>query len=153
MIRNEQEYKAAVEKLKNEEKRLRDYQKELREEGLTAPQIKRLMDPLRSFAMQLEEEVAYYDKLKQGIFSPLDNFSGMGKLLVALRISKGVSQKDLADALGVDKSSVSRDEKNEYHGITVERVARILEALGVHLKTEVEFSPKSASSESEEVLV
>jgi len=33
---------------------------------------------------------------------------------------------------------VSRDERNEYHGITVERVSRILDALAVQLTSRFE---------------
>ena len=138
MIRNDQEYKVAVEKLKAEEKVLKEHQPKLAAEGLTASQVKRAMDPLRSFSMQLREEVEHYEQLNRGIFPEISNFSGIGQLLVALRIAKNISQKDLADALGVNKSAVSRDEKNEYHGITLERANRVLEALGVRLTTRVE---------------
>ena len=140
MIRNDQEYKVAVEKLAEEEETLKAHQKQLGKEGLTPTQVKRAMAPLRSFALQLQEEVEYYEKLKQGVFPELSNFSGLGQLLVALRIAKNISQTELADELGVNKSAVSRDEKNEYHGITVERASRILEALGANLVTHVEDS-------------
>jgi len=33
---------------------------------------------------------------------------------------------------------VSRDERNEYHGVTVDRASRILDALGVSLKSAFE---------------
>ncbi len=36
------------------------------------------------------------------------------------------------------ESQVSRDERNEYHGIAVERVSKILDALGVSLKSQFE---------------
>jgi transcriptional regulator with XRE-family HTH domain len=41
----------------------------------------------------------------------------------------------MADQLGVHVSQVSRDERNEYHGITVERASRVLDALGVQLRS------------------
>jgi hypothetical protein len=44
----------------------------------------------------------------------------------------------LTDRLGVHQSQVSRDERNEYHGITVDRASRILEVLGVDVTTRVE---------------
>jgi len=138
MIRNDQEYKVAVEKLSEEEQTLKAHKKQLAKEGLTPAQVKRAMAPLQSFALQLKEEVEYYEKLKQGVFPELSNFSGLGQLLVALRIAKNISQTELAEALGVNKSAVSRDEKNEYHGVTVERANRVLEALGANLVTHVE---------------
>jgi hypothetical protein len=38
-------------------------------------------------------------------------------------------------AVGVHESQVSRDERNEYHGVTVERASRILDAMGVRLRS------------------
>jgi len=35
-------------------------------------------------------------------------------------------------------AQVSRDERNEYHGASIEKVQKVLEALGVTLKSEVE---------------
>jgi hypothetical protein len=38
----------------------------------------------------------------------------------------------------VDPSVVCRDERNEYHGVTLERAAKILNAMRVELRTSVE---------------
>ncbi len=46
--------------------------------------------------------------------------------LIALHIALGLTQRELAARLG--ESLVSRDERNDYHGITVERSPRILDA-------------------------
>jgi len=48
-----------------------------------------------------------------------------------------MSQRELASLLGVHDSQVSRDERNEYHGITVERATMILEAMGVTLTSTI----------------
>ncbi len=39
------------------------------------------------------------------------------------------------------ESQVSRDERNEYLGITIERAVKILDALNVRLHTTVEIVP------------
>jgi transcriptional regulator with XRE-family HTH domain len=49
---------------------------------------------------------------------------------------------ELATLLGVHESQVSRDERNEYGSITVERASRILEALGVELVSGMKPGPK-----------
>jgi hypothetical protein len=48
--------------------------------------------------------IATYDRQKRGEFG-------------------GPSQRDLADQLGVHESQLSRDERNEYRNITLERAA------------------------------
>ena len=65
----------------------------------------------------------------------------MGTLLIALRTANGLSQKDLAQKLDVSEAQVSRDERNEYHGITVERAKRVLDAMGETLTTRVVERP------------
>ena len=93
MIRNEKEYQEAVERLKDERERLREQETQLKKLDLAKEEIKRVLDPVRSFHEQLKEEV--------------------------------------------DSYQVSRDERNEYHGITLERAGRLLEALGADTQTTV----------------
>ena len=133
MIRNETEYHEAVRRLGDEAKRLADHEARLKRMNLGADEVKRALDPLRSFHMQLAEEVESYERLKRGDMGELTNLHGLGRMLVALRIALGFTQRELAERLGVHESQVSRDERNEYHGITVDRVSRILDVLGVQL--------------------
>ena len=85
----------------------------------------------------------------------VDDAEGLGRLLIALRIFQGLSQRELADKLTVHESQVSRDERNEYHGVTVERANRILEALGAELRTAIVTTPhrKANSPKIESVLI
>ena len=138
MIRNETEYREAVARLAEERKRFCDHHDRLKQTGLKDEEIKRVIDPMESFHLQLQEEVDSYDRLKRGEFDELENLRGQGHLLIALRISQGVPQRELAQRLGVHESQVSRDERNEYFGITLERAIRILDALNVRLRTTVE---------------
>lgn len=110
----------------------------MRKSGLSKAQIQLAIDPLASFALQLKEEVEEYEKIKRGEFGALENLEGLGRMLVAVRISKGIKQKDLAEKLGVKEAQVSRDERNEYYGASVEKIQKVLNALGVTLKSEVD---------------
>src|SRR5271154_2378231 len=116
MIRNDNEYEEAVNRIKEEKKRMAAERERLAKEGLAPAEIKRALDPMRSFHMQLEEEVEGYEKSKRGEFEELLNFQRMGRMLIALRIHRGFSQRELAEKLGVHESQVSRDEGNEYNG-------------------------------------
>ncbi len=137
MIRTEKEYKEAVERLQGESQRLQDYEKQLKNQGNTPEEIKLSLDPFRSFHEQLKEEVAEYEQIKRGEFPTIDNFLGLGHVLICLRIARGISQRELAKKLGTNESQVSRDERNEYRNISTERVEKILEALGYCLRTTV----------------
>src|SRR6202167_3965903 len=135
MIRNETEYQEASARLTDERNRLADHRARLKETGLSDEEIKRVVDPIESFHLQLKEEVESYERLKRGEFDELENLRGLGNLLIAVRISQGISQRELARRLDVHESQVSRDERNEYFGITLERTIRILDALNVRLRT------------------
>lgn len=135
MIRNEAEYQEALARLGEERERLETHRAHLRTLGLNDEELKRALDPLRSFHLQLDEEVQSYERLKRGDMGELLNLHGLGHLLVALRIARGLTQRELAGRLGVHESQVSRDERNEYHGVTVERASRILDAMDVRLKS------------------
>jgi ribosome-binding protein aMBF1 (putative translation factor) len=141
MIRNETEYKEAVARLAEERKRLSEHRARLKETGLTDEEIKRVIDPMESFHLQLKEEVESYERLKRGEFEEIENLRGLGHLLISLRIAQGISQRELAKRLDVHESQVSRDERNEYFSITLERTVKILEALNVRLTTTVEVEP------------
>ncbi len=143
MIRNESEYQEAVRRLKEEQGRLKEHEERLKGLKLNAEERKRAMDPFRSFHLQLQEEVESYERLRRGDLGELLNLHGLGLSLVALRIALGLTQRQLAERLGIHESQVSRDERNEYHGITVERASRILDALNAKLKSSFE-KPRAA---------
>jgi DNA-binding XRE family transcriptional regulator len=141
MIRNETEYQEASARLADERNRLADHRTRLKEAGLRDEEIKRVIDPMESFHLQLAEEVESYERLKRGEFEELENLRGLGHLLISIRIAQGISQRELAKRLNVHESQVSRDERNEYFGITLERAIKILDALNVRLHTKVEIEP------------
>jgi ribosome-binding protein aMBF1 (putative translation factor) len=146
MIRNETEYQLASARLQDERKRLAEHRARLKDTGMSEIEIKRVIDPIESFHLQLQEEVESYERLKRGEFEELENLRGFGHLLISLRIAQGISQRELAKRLDVHESQVSRDERNEYFGITLERAIKILDALNVRLHTKVEIEPEQLTA-------
>ena len=137
MIRTEREYQEALRRLAQDEQFLAAQTEALRDQGLRPAEVERATDPTRSFGEQLKEEIEWYEGVRRGEVEPITNLSGLGPLLIALRIASGWSQRELAASLGVSEAQVSRDERNEYHGITLERAQRVIEALRARVKTEV----------------
>ena len=66
MFRNEAEYQEASKRLVEERKRLDEYRLSRTQSGLTDVEIKRVIDPLESFHLQLREEVEAFERLKTG---------------------------------------------------------------------------------------
>ena len=141
MISSEHEYQRALECLAEDQEVIEVQRKAFLEQGLTNEEAAKALEPMVSFRAQLEDEVRWYERVRRRDFGLLENLSALGTTLIALRIANGLSQKELADRLGVSEAQVSRDERNEYHGITIERAQRILDAMGETLESRVEDKP------------
>jgi DNA-directed RNA polymerase specialized sigma subunit len=138
MIRSEAEYQEALRRLEQDRQVATAQRDALVASGLSPDEVEHAMEPLRSFQAQLEEEVAWYEEVRRRNFPAIRRLTQIGRLIIALRIANGLTQRELAERLGVSEAVVSRDERNEYHGITVERAQRILDALNATVVTHVE---------------
>jgi DNA-directed RNA polymerase specialized sigma subunit len=141
VIRSEKEYSEAVERLRHDEEVLALQKEKLEGLELSEEEVRRALEPMLSFRAQLEEEVEWYERVRRRDFGIIRDLSAVGTLLIALRIANGLSQRELADKLGVSEAQVSRDERNEYHGITVDRAQRVLDAMNETLTSRVEDKP------------
>jgi ribosome-binding protein aMBF1 (putative translation factor) len=139
MIRTDAEYRNALERLDEEAETLDRQRAHLRQEmDLSDDEMERAMQPMISFRKQLEEEVEVYERMKRGDLGELQSLRAIGRWLIGARIARGLTQKELAERLDVSPSQVSRDERNDYHGITVDRAQRIMDALGVRFEAGAE---------------
>ena len=129
MIRTEEEYQDAIQRLNEDREILALQRKVLEAKALDPAGIERVMAPGLSFHAQLQDEVEAYEKMRRGEVAPIQSLAHIGRMLIGMRIALGVTQRDLARRLEVVESQVSRDERNDYHGITAERAQRIIDAL------------------------
>lgn len=149
MIKTEHEYLEAKKRIESEAQSIEKQKVKMREAGVSEDHITLAMEPLVSFSLQLSEEVEEYENLKRGFFKPTDNFKGIGRMLVALRISKGMPQKELAERIKVSEAQVSRDERNEYHNASAEKLQRVLDALDGHMIFQIVDAGKAIHSQIE----
>ena len=59
-----------------------------------------------SFHLQLREEVEWYESVRRGEFQAVTSLQDIGRLLIALRIASGMSQRDMATLLDVHESQI-----------------------------------------------
>lgn len=138
MIRNEAEYQEARRRLEQDREVAERQRAALSAAGLPPEQVERAMQPLLSFQAQLAEEIEWYENVRRRNFPSIQRLTQLGRLLIALRIANGLTQRQLAERLGVSESVVSRDERNEYHGLTLEWAQRVLDALQETITARVE---------------
>jgi hypothetical protein len=79
MIRNETEYTQAVRRIGEERERLAEHEARLAAMKLRPAEVKRALDPLRSFHDQLAEEVESCERLKRGDLAEVMNLHGLGR--------------------------------------------------------------------------
>ena len=139
MIRSESEYRHTLKEIQAREQQRAKLNQDYIEQGLDSDTIKRLLDPAECFLLDLKEEAQEYQNLKQGKLGKFMDLRHLGKYLIKLRIARGLTQRQLAELLNVKESLVSRDEHNEYHGVTVERAMKIIEVLQGSFRGQVQL--------------
>jgi transcriptional regulator with XRE-family HTH domain len=137
LITSEKEYKNSLLMMERFTENEKEQIELLKEKGLSQEQIKFVLSPSRHYYKKIKHEIEQFEKHQKGDFSHFQQIRFVGKLLVALRIYRGYSQKELADRLGVKPSQVSLDEKNEYMNVTHKKLLQTLHALGFDLELKV----------------
>lgn len=90
-------------------------------------------------------EIAEYEALRAGVVGEIA-VAGLGDLpaaLVKARIAAGLTQRQLAERLGVAEQAVQRDEAGGYARATLDRLQRVAEALGVELEGTARFPARA----------
>lgn len=143
MIRNEKEFNEVMRRIHADEEVMAQQRKALEEMELSPEEVERAMQPATSFHAQLVDEVQWYERVRNRDFETINDLTAIGRILIAVRIANGLTQRELADRLAVTEAQVSRDERNEYHGITMERAQRILDVLQEKISMHVEDRDRS----------
>lgn len=132
MIRSDSDLRDAQTRLADFRDQAQRIRTELAQRGLDEDAIRIAVAPQVAMADDIAWEVDLYERLKTGDADAIPSFATgeRGKALICLRITKGWTQRQLAEALGVSEAVVSRDERNEYHGISLEKYGKVLAALG-----------------------
>jgi len=137
IINTEADYQRSKKLVAHSEKGFIQQRERLVKEGLSPQEIERAMEPTMSFLEDIKDEVKWYENAKKKKFSPMTELTGIGRMLIALRISSGMSQTEFAERMDVAQSQISRDENEEYQGITLERAQKILAIFGARLESKV----------------
>jgi DNA-binding Xre family transcriptional regulator len=109
------------------------------------PRLRRAMrEGLASQLAELREDLAAYEALRGGHVSviELDSLGGLPDALIRARIASGLSQKLLAARLGVKEQQIQRWEAARYASVTLDRLQRVADALGVKIREQIVLPSK-----------
>jgi HTH-type transcriptional regulator / antitoxin HigA len=136
MITNERQYKitkAALDRL-DESIKAFDLQKAHATAG-SKTLAKAHLDALASERQVLADQLREYEVLKSGIIADFTagSLNELPALLVKARIAKGMSQRGLAERVGVKEQQIQRYEAEKYGSASLRRLIEIADALGLHV--------------------
>lgn len=94
---------------------------------------------LESEVENLKHEVQAYEDLLEGrrIRFETTGLQDLPELLIQARIASRLTQKQVADRLGIHEQQVQRYEANTYRGVSFDRLLEIAQLLGVHVEQNV----------------
>jgi HTH-type transcriptional regulator / antitoxin HigA len=98
---------------------------------------------LQSQIEELAEQVGDYEALQSGAVNILKapSLSDLPKILIKSRIARGLSQRDLAERLGLKEQQIQRYESEEYATANLRRLTEVAEALNLKISEVAELSP------------
>ncbi len=130
MIKNERQYRLT----KAQANRFSQTLQSLGEaDGVHPLLVKAQREALSSQIADLEEELREYEFLKAGLFQPdqLKTVAELPTLLIKARIARGLSQKELAERLGLKEQQIQRYEATDYASARLARIKEVVGALGI----------------------
>jgi HTH-type transcriptional regulator / antitoxin HipB len=145
MIQNERQYRITQTKLKEFEQELAAIDPQ--DPNLHPCQIVGWTNSYNLSIRQLKQEIAEYEQLKSGnIFTfVLGSLNDLPTTLIKARIATGMTQKELAEKIGVQEQQIQRYESKHYSSASFERLRSIADALKIEITQAVmqlETQPK-----------
>ena len=136
MIKNQRQYRIT-------KARIGDFEKALQLDPLSDNAEKELKLLQRaaseSLLQSMRLEISEYELLQAGAHNVLvvESLSELPRALIQARIAIGLSQKELADRLGLKEQQVQRYEASDFASASLSTIHRFVDALGVHIREDL----------------
>jgi HTH-type transcriptional regulator / antitoxin HipB len=131
VIKNERQYKITNAKLEDLETALAAIDRN--DPNLHPRQILGRVNSLERTIGDLRTEIDEYDRLKNGEVAEIEvkSLAELPTALIKARIAKGLTQKQLAEQIGIQEQQVQRYEAADYDTISFDRLITIAQILGI----------------------
>jgi transcriptional regulator with XRE-family HTH domain len=152
MIRNERQYKITKSQADNFRAALEQQTREREPDSSSVEYLRWKVqhDAIESQLKDLDEDLQEYKALQDSDSTAIEinSFEDLPRALIQARIAAGLTQKQLAEKVGIKEQQIQRYEANDYAGAGLDRIQAILTALGIKLKKELflpagEFGPET----------
>lgn len=104
-------------------------------EGSTAVFNRLQCEAIESQLGDLRQELLEYEELKSGQGVPFEvrSFEEIPQALIKARIASGLTQKKLAEKMGLKEQQIQRYESGSYATASVDRLLQVISALGIQV--------------------
>jgi ribosome-binding protein aMBF1 (putative translation factor) len=138
MIKNEREYRITRAQTAKFRRALSEFASQ--DHSSVHPRLRKGQeDALRSQLADLEAELKQYEALRSGKrrIIKTDSFNEFPAALIKARVALGLSQRELADRLGLKEQQIQRYEATNYASASLSRVSEVIAALGLEVREQV----------------
>jgi DNA-binding Xre family transcriptional regulator len=99
-------------------------------------------DAIYSEIQVLRGQIDHYEKLRDGHITSreITSLRELPTALIEARIAAKLTQRQLADRIGVAEQQIQRWEADEYSGVNLTRLQEIADALGIQLHDTITYS-------------
>lgn len=142
MIGNEREYRITKAARRRFEEAIEAHKTSTPAEGVD-PRVHAAMgDAMRSEVEVLSEQIQRYEDLRDGRVRQreLDSLTDLPAALIEARIAAGLTQRGLADRLGLKEQQIQRWESDRYSGVGLTRIQEVIDALGMGITETVRYA-------------
>ena len=148
MIKNERQYRITKTQADKFGDVLAQLERRVSELSNSDPLVLLHKNAVQSQLADLCAEIEEYEALRSGRRAVLEveSFDDLPRALIQARIAAGLSQKELADRLGLKEQQIQQYEATEYASASFARISEVVDALGIHIREDVFLPAAQVSS-------
>ena len=132
MIKNERQYKFTKAQVERFERTLAELRSRRPEDTDLHPLVAKAQeDAVSGQIVDLKEELHIYESMRAGAFSleQLEVVSELSNMLIGARIAQGISQRELAERIGLKEQQIQRYEATDYTSASLSRIREVVSGL------------------------
>lgn len=144
MISNERQYKTSKRQLVRLRQAIRDFDLAAVAEQVGSSVLATAeLQALRSEEEVVSSQIAEYEELRSGAVTKLtaSSLEEIPRILIQARIAQQLTQRELAERIGLKAQQVQRYESSEYRSASLQRLFQIARALELSISRIAEFRP------------
>jgi ribosome-binding protein aMBF1 (putative translation factor) len=147
MIKNDRQYNITKTQAEKFAKALRSVSKGTSVQDIHPALAKAQREAIKSQYEELQQELKEYEDLKSGKRKILriNSFEYLPIALIQARIARGLTQKELAQKLGLKEQQIQRYEASSYAKASLARIKQIIDVLDIKIGSKVDLNAASVS--------